>query len=105
MKIIYTPAAKKDLSDIKLYISNELKNPSAAKNVTAKVLKEIHNLSEFPKLGISIQEKTDYKTDARCLICGNYGVIYSATNNIEVLRIIDMRTDYMSLIFNTTKES
>ncbi len=105
MKIVYTPAAKNDLADIKRYISSELNNPSAAMNVTAKVIKEIHNLSDFPKLGISIQEKTDCKTDARCLICGNYGVIYTANHKIEVLRIIDMRTDYMSLIFNTTKES
>ena len=35
MKIIYSPAAVEDLKDIKKYISLNLQNNSAAKNITS----------------------------------------------------------------------
>lgn len=99
MKIVYTPAAREDLREIKSYITNELKNPIAANNVTKKIINNIHTLSDFPQLGISVQEKTGRETDARCLISGNYGVIYSCDNDVKIIRILDLRTDYMHLIF------
>lgn len=100
MKIIYTPQARNDLREIRDYISHELRNPTAAKNVTDKVLKSIHLLADQPLLGVSVSEKTGRNTDFRCLFSGNYGVFYLPNDeNIEIIRILDLRTDYMRMIF------
>lgn len=99
MKIMYSPAARDDLREIKSYISQTLKNPAAAKNITDKIIRSVHNLADYQNLGISIQEKTGRETDCRCLIVNNYGVIYSVKNNIQIIRVLDLRTDYMRLIF------
>ena len=99
MKIVYTPAARNDLREIKAYISQNLKNPAASKNITDKIIRSIHNLAEFPNSGISVQEKTGRETDCRCLISDNYGIIYSVQNTVQIIRVLDLRTDYMRFIF------
>lgn len=101
MKIVYSPQAREDLREIRDYITQVLKNPSAAKNVTDKIIKSTHLLSEQPHLGIDVAEKTGRATDYRCLFSGNYGVFYIPRNDItEVIRILDLRTDYMRTIFS-----
>lgn len=100
MKIVYTPQSREDLREIKDYISSVLKNPEAAKNITSKILKTAHILTEQPNSGISMQEKTGRETEYRCLISGNYGIFYIVLNNkIRIIRILDLRTDYLRSIF------
>lgn len=102
MKIIYTPQAREDLREIRDYISDVLKNPVAAKNVSEKVLKTAHILSEQPNSGVSLSEKTGRETAYRCLISGNYGIFYLEMNNcVQIIRILDLRTDYMRIIFTS----
>lgn len=101
MKIVYSPQAREDLREIRDYIAHILKNPLAAKNITDKIIKSIHLLSDQPHLGIDVAEKTGRATDYRCLFSGNYGVFYIPRNEIiEVIRILDLRTDYMRTIFS-----
>ncbi len=101
MKIIYTPQAREDLRDIRNYIADVLKNPVASKNMVAKILKTAHILSDQPNSGISLSEKTGRETDYRCIISGNYGIFYLVMNdNIQIMRILDLRTDYMRIIFS-----
>ena len=101
MKIIYTPQAREDLREIKEYISSVLKNPNAGKNVTSKILKTAHILAELPNSGFSMEEKTGRETNYRCLISGNYGIFYLISGNrIQIIRILDLRTDYMRIIFS-----
>ena len=101
MKIVYSPQARDDLREIRDYIAHILKNPLAAKNITDKIIKSIHLLSDQPHLGIDVAEKTGRSTDYRCLFSGNYGVFYIPDNDkIEVIRILDLRTDYMRTIFS-----
>ena len=100
MRITYTPQARTDLREIRDYISQTLRNPTAAKNVTDKVIKSIHLLADQPMLGVSVEEKTGRSTAYRCLFSGNYGVFYiPGTDAIQVIRILDLRTDYMRTIF------
>lgn len=100
MRITYTPQARTDLREIRDYISQTLRNPTAAKSVTDKVIKSVHLLSDQPMLGVSVAEKTGRATDYRCLLTGNYGVFYiPGTDAIRVIRILDLRTDYMRTIF------
>ncbi len=101
MKIVYTPSAREDLNEIKTYIRDILKNPSAANNVTSKIVKSAHLLADEAHLGISLQEKIGRETTYRCMFCGNYGIFYDIKQNtIKIIRILDLRTDYMRIIFS-----
>ena len=105
MKRYYTPQARNDLMEIREYISQNLQNPIAAKNVTSKILKTASLLGEQPRLGISVAEKTGRETDILCLFCGNYGIFYKITDKgILVLRILDARTDYMRFVLTAEPE-
>ena len=94
MKIIYSPAAVEDLKDIKKYISLNLQNNSAAKNITSEILKSCHRLTDFPLMGVSLKAKLNINTDYRCLFCKNYIIFYKAEREIKIIRILDGRTDY-----------
>lgn len=99
MKLVYTPQSRQDLREIRDYIADDLKNPAAAKNITEKILKTAHLLSDQPYLGVSLNEKTGRDTDYRCLFSGNYGIFYLVSENrICIIRILDLRTDYMRII-------
>ena len=101
MKIVYTPSAREDLNEIKTYIRDVLKNPSAANNVTSKIVKSAHLLTKKPQLGFSLQEIISRETAYRCLFCSNYGVFYNIeSTTIKIIRILDLRTDYMRIIFS-----
>ncbi len=83
------------------YIKTVLCNPIASKNVTNKIVKKISILKEQPMCGISLAEKTVNKTDLRVLICDNHLAFYRVQGNyISVVRIIDGRTDYLTVLFN-----
>ncbi|MBQ4544791.1 MAG: type II toxin-antitoxin system RelE/ParE family toxin [Oscillospiraceae bacterium] len=100
MKIVYSPQARKDLLELREYISNVLKNSVAAKNVTDKILKTVHLLQEQPNIGIRLSEKTGRDTDYLCLFVGKYGAIYRIEDEkINIVRILDLRTDYMRIVF------
>ena len=101
MNIVYTPQAREDLREIKQYISNNLQNPIAAKNVTDGIIKSIHRLSLMQNLGVELSEKTGRETDYRCLFSGNYGIFYIAFDDaVRIYRILDLRTDYMRIILS-----
>ena len=101
MKLYYSPQARLDLSEINEYISQHLQNPIAAKNVIAKIVKNAELLSEQSQLGFSVAEKTGRETDIRCLLCRNYGIFYQViSSEILIVRILDVRTDYLRFIFN-----
>ena len=105
MKLSYTPQARADLREIQGYIADHLQNPTAAKHITTMVLKSAGHLTDFPRLGFSVSEKTGRETDARCLFSGNYGIFYIVDEeSILVLRILDARTDYMKCVFEESTE-
>lgn len=101
MRVFYSPQARLDLNDIHEYISTNLQNPTAAKNIISKITNSAKLLSENAHLGFSIAEKTGRETDIRCLLSGNYGVFYQIISaEILIVRILDVRTDYMKYIFS-----
>lgn len=100
MRIFYSPQARSDLNDIHEYISTNLQNPTAAKNIISKITKSAELLSDQAQLGFSVAEKTGRDTDIRCLLSGNYGVFYQIISaEILIVRILDVRTDYMKYVF------
>lgn len=100
MILVYSPQARKDLIEIKNYISLNLSSPQAADNTIKKILQSCSNLKEFPKLGAQLKNKFDVDTDLRYLVTSNYIAFYRYENNVvKVIRIIDARTNYMQYLF------
>lgn len=101
MRIRYTPQAQTDLREVRDYISNVLKNPVAAKNVTGRIIRSCHKLSDQPNMGASLQGKTGRNTDCRYLICENHIAFYEVQLDcVCIIRILDGRTDYMRALFS-----
>lgn len=101
MKIVYTPQAKQDLTEINNYISSDLKNPIAAKNVVSRILNGIHPLADFPESGMLLSEKTGRESNYRCLSVSNYIIPYRIENDkVIIIRILDARMDYLRIIFS-----
>jgi toxin ParE1/3/4 len=70
-EIVISPAAASDLEDIWLYIAQE--NPIAASRVLQKLNHRIISLQQMPERA---QLRPDIAPTARCLIEGNYLVLY-----------------------------
>ncbi|OQA50139.1 MAG: Plasmid stabilization system protein [Firmicutes bacterium ADurb.Bin300] len=101
MKIVYAPQAKADLSEIRGYIRDELKNPAAAKNTVEKILKTCNLLAANPNAGFALEGKIGRESDYRCLVSGNYIAFYRVENRVEIMRILDGRTDPMRVVFGS----
>ena len=100
MKLIYSPLARVDLREIKAYIRDNLQNPTAAENVTQRILKGCALLKDNPKLGAELSGKIDRDTDMRYLVINQHIAFYKIdTDIIRVIRIRDARTNYMHIIF------
>lgn len=67
-----SPKAKKDILEIKEYISEELGNPTAPTNVLAKITKRFRDLMEFPLIGVPLSSVIKIETSYRYLVCGQY---------------------------------
>ena len=98
MRLRYTPQAILDLEEIRDYITLELQNPEAAKNIIRTIAKDTASLKERPYLGVELCKKTGRDIDGRALITGKYMVIYDVEEDISILRVLDTRVDYLRMI-------
>ena len=99
-KVFISPEAARDLSQIKQYISSELKNPSAANRIIGSILKDLRELERYPEQGPSIEALTGYQTELRMLLCGKHIALYKIENEaVFIARIIDARQDYLRVLF------
>lgn len=106
MKLRYTPKARADLRMIHNYIAVDLCNPDAADNVTKKIITSIANLKWQPHMGISLSEKTGIVTELFYIVTGKYMTFYKLEKNyISVVRILDVRTNYMVALFENERKT
>ena len=98
MKLRYTPQAILDLEEIHDYISFNLQNPDAAKNLIRTIAGKTAALKDTPYLGVELRRKTGRDIEGRALIVGHYMVIYDVTEEISILRVLDTRVDYLRVI-------
>ena len=93
MKIIYKKAAIDDLLNTENYIINQFHNDQAAKKLK-------NNIVDNPYLGPKMSDRFDIDTPFRYLIVSKQLVFYNVNEeNIEIIRILDSRQDYLSLLF------
>ncbi len=98
MKVVFLPAAQQDLAELMSYIHNELQNPTAATNITAKILRRSQSLGDFPELGASLERVDSQLSGYHYLVVDNYLIIYKTGSQVSVVRILYARSDYMQLL-------
>jgi len=98
MKVVFLPASQQDLAELLSYIRNELQNPTAADNIAAKILQRIQSLGSFPETGASLENIDPQLGNYHYLVVDNYLIIYNVANQVEIVRILYARSDYMQLL-------
>lgn len=100
MKLLYRPAAIEDIESAADYIENRLKNPAAAEKLKTTLVKKIALLKDNPCMGRKLSDKLEIESDYRFIIINKQIVFYEIHHDhIEIVRILDGRTDYMSRLF------
>ena len=100
MKIIYKKAAIDALLNTENYIINQFHNDQAAKKLKNNIVDTISLLKDNPYLGPKMLDRFDIDTPFRYLIVSKQLVFYNVNEeNIEIIRILDSRQDYLSLLF------
>ncbi len=101
MKIKYKSTALRDIKQKEEYISTVLKNRPAAQKLTASILRGVSLLADNPRMGVPLNGKFDVESDLRFLIISKQLVFYRIENEaqISVVRVLDGRQDYMSILF------
>lgn len=100
-KLRVNPKAIEDLKSIRSYISDELNNPVAAKNIVATIIEAYEKLLDFPYMGRDLSSKIGLRTDYRYLICDHYIVFYKYDEAyISIYRILNSQRDYLHILFS-----
>lgn len=97
--VIYSPMAKRDLTEIAKYIAFELYNPDAADRFLQEVDKAAEELKNFPLAGAVYNSKKSRKLQYRMKFIKNFTAYYVVTDNIvEVRRVLYKRRDARNFI-------
>ena len=67
----FSPSAQQDLLEIKQYIEEELRNPTAAESTVQRILQSLHILKQYAQAGTPLATLTAVKTDYRFITGGN----------------------------------
>ena len=105
MKVLLTPAAKKDILAIRDYSTAKADDPGAGKNLVVGILTRLDELKDFPKMGARLSSLLQIKSQYRYLVCkGGYLVFYKEEKgSIRVYRILNSRTDYIANLIEDLK--
>lgn len=100
MRIIYKKSAIDDLLNTENYIINQFHNDQAAKRLKSNIVNSISLLKDNPYLGPKMSDRFNIDTQLRYLVVSKQIVFYDINeDNIEIIRILDSRQDYLSLLF------
>lgn len=100
MQIIYKKIAIDDLLNIENYIISQFNNKQAAQKLKSTIVNVIALLNDNPYLGPKLSDRFNMDTSLRYLVVSKQLVFYNIKNdNIEIIRILDSRQDYLSLLF------
>jgi len=100
-EIVYLPIAKQDITDIILYISDQLNTPKAAMDLLDAFDHSISMLSEFPYTHKIYRPLRALAEEYRMLPVKNYAVFYTVREQekvVEIQRVIYARMDLTKLI-------
>lgn len=100
MKIRYSPAARDDLRELRLYITSEFGAVVAAKSL-GKIVSDISSLKRHPALIRPLSDKIARPSAYSYFLCGKYSIAILSVESdvISVVRVLDGRTDYATTVF------
>ena len=99
-RLFISPAAEKDLLEIKQYISEELDNPISAVKAISQITKRIRDLINFPEAGVPLSAKIGFETNYRFIVSGSYLAFYRFEgNSVYVDRVLYAKRDYLKILF------
>ena len=106
MRLQYRPAAISDIRKASDYIAEVLKNRSAANRLKVRILEGISLLKDNPFMGTPLSSKYDgVPDDIRFLVISKQMVFYKVVENrIEIIRVLDGRTDYLVHLFGSDEQ-
>lgn len=106
MRLQYRPAAISDIRNSSDYIAEVLKNRSAANRLKVRILEGISLLKDNPYMGTPLSSKYDgVPDDIRFLVISKQMVFYKVVENrIEIIRVLDGRTDYLVHLFGSDEQ-
>lgn len=99
----FTEKAEQDLDGILQYISQELSDPTAAKNLLKKIFAGIEALTACPQSGKLVQNELLPDKTIRRILVDNYVVYYKIDDYeqaINVIRISYAKRDWTNLFGN-----
>ncbi|WP_448918644.1 type II toxin-antitoxin system RelE/ParE family toxin [Holdemanella biformis] len=99
MQIIYKKTAIDDLLNTENYIISRFNNKQAAQKLKSTLVNTITLLKDNPYLGPKMSDWFNVDTPLRYFVISKQLVFYNIKNdNIEIIRILDSRQDYLSLL-------
>lgn len=99
MQIIYKKTAIDDLLNTENYIISRFNNKQAAQKLKSTLVNTIALLKDNPYLGPKMSDRFNADTPLRYFVISKQLVFYNIKNdNIEIIRILDSRQDYLSLL-------
>jgi len=97
--------ARRDLKNIREYISVEQESPLTAVKVIESIIDRMEDLLEFPDTGSLLSPKVDFPTNYRYAKTASYLIFYRhEDNHIFVDRIIHAKRNYISVLFPELKD-
>lgn len=100
-RIIVTPDAEADLSELRDYIANVLRSPETARSYLHHLRKEIGSLSEMPARIKAVDEEPWHSRGIRKLIVKNFLVyfrIVEEEKTVFILNAIYARRDQLRVL-------
>ena len=99
--IFMTHVASDDLRSITAYIANELREPTAAKRIVAKIKEVVMSLKKMPNRYSIIDEESLAIKGIRKTIVDNYilfFIVAEENNTVTIIRILYGRRDWINLL-------
>jgi plasmid stabilization system protein ParE len=101
-KVIVSGEARKDLITIRMYIRDELLNPTAADRILHELRRTVEGLQSFPRQGKSLDAMIAVHTEYRYLPCENYCIFYLENDEeVVIVRILHQKQDYLRALFSS----
>lgn len=86
-KLEYLPVAQKDMVEIVQYISQKLKNPTAAENLAVEMIEAAENVLTFPYALPTYQPLRPLKHEYRKVIIKNFLMFYWVDEEKKIVTI------------------
>ena len=97
-KLDISPEAYNDLESIKEYLDSEFGEKEEKKRLRA-IINDLKRLQKYPETDIKLFERFGIITDYKCIYTNqNYAFYRVEDEFIKVVRILDVRRDFMYIL-------